>query len=235
MSRRFITATLLALSVMFFGQACATKKFVRKTIDERVAPLEGRTAELEESVRRNSSAIKEVDDRLSRRIDTVSVKAEEAEKKATEADRKAVEADRKAVAVRTDLVEATRELDTFTVVRTEKVYFKTGRFELSADEKLKLDSIASYVKGRKGTRIEIAGFADRRGGERYNIKLTDNRANEVKLYLFRAHGIDLYRITYIGAGKIDDEARTKEELQENRRVEVRVLENKVVNKSGGNG
>lgn len=235
MSRRFITATLLALSVMFFGQACATKKFVRKTIDERVAPLEGRTAELEESVRRNSSAIKEVDDRLSRRIDTVSVKAEEAEKKATEADRKAVEADRKAVAVRTDLVETSKEIDTFTVVRNEKVYFKTGRFELSADEKLKLDSIASYVKGRKGTRIEIAGYADRRGGIRYNERLTENRADEVKRYLFRVHGIDLYRITYIGAGKIDDEARTREELQENRRVEVRVLENKVVNKSGGNG
>lgn len=235
MSRRLITLMLLAVSVMFVGQACATKKYVRKTIEERVAPLEGRTAELEQSVARNTSAIKEVDERLSRRIDTVNEKADAAQRAAEEADRKAREADQKAVAVKTDLNDTKGKIDDFVVTKSVSVYFKTNRWELSPEAKAELDALASAAKSRKGTRIQIEGYADRRGGIQHNIVLTNNRAETVIRYILNTHKIELWRMQYLGAGKIDDGARSKDELQQNRRVDVRLLENAVVKNSGSAG
>ena len=50
---------LMALAVAFeFG--CATKKYVRNRVAERVTPLENRTGELEETSRRNTQQIGEL-------------------------------------------------------------------------------------------------------------------------------------------------------------------------------
>ncbi len=234
MKRRIVTFLLLAVSVTFAGQACATKKYVRKTIDERVAPLEGRTAELEQSVQRNTSAIKEVDDRLSKRIDTVSAAADAAKAAADAADRKAQEAQRTAVNVGNDLRDTKTRIDDYAQVKVVSVYFKTGRYELSPEAKAELDALATAAKGRKSYRIQIAGYADRRGGVRYNEVLTNNRADAVIRYLFNAHGVEIWRMQNLGAGKIDDGARTRDDLQKNRRVDVTLFENVVVS-GGGRG
>ena len=48
--------SVLALAVVLVAtgaSGCATKKYVRQRIDERVAPVESRTGELEETSRRN--------------------------------------------------------------------------------------------------------------------------------------------------------------------------------------
>lgn len=235
MNRRLLKVTLLALFVVFAGQACATKKYVRKSIDERVAPLEGRTAELEESVRRNTSAIKEVDERLSRRIDTVDAKADDAKRTAVEADNKAVAARKKADSVDDDLQGTKPKIDDFAVVKTASVYFDTNRYELKPEAKADLDALATAAKGRRGIRIQIEGYADRRGGVRHNELLTNNRAEAVKRYLFNVHHIEVWRMEYIGAGKIDDGDRTREGLRKNRRVDVRLFENVVVSGAAGRG
>lgn len=234
--KRCITSLCLAAAVaVFFGQACATKKFVRKTLDERVAPLEGRTAELEQSVARNTSSIKEVDSRLSARIDTVSAKAEEANTRAQTAERKAEEAQVGVEKTNTRLTETARNIDEFVEVKTVQIFFKTNSFQLSPEGKAELDALAQAAKSRKGIRIEISGFADRRGSEQRNIALTENRAKSVKLYLYNVHKIEAWRIEFIGAGKVDDGGTTAEDLQKNRRVDVRLLANKVVTSvEGGN-
>ncbi|MBX7220232.1 MAG: OmpA family protein [Blastocatellia bacterium] len=235
MNRRLFKILLLAVFVTFAGQACATKKYVRKTLDERIAPLEGRTAELEQSVQRNTSAIKEVDERLSRRIDTVTVEVDKAKSMATEADRKAVAADNRAKEVGNDLGRTKGEIDNWVVAKTTVVYFDTNRYKLRDEAKAELDAIATMAKSKKSYRIEIAGFADRRGGERHNVELTENRAREVRRYLFNVHKLDPWKMQILDAGKIDDGAKGKDALQQNRRVDVRVLENAVVKNTGTNG
>ena len=71
------------------GNGCATKKYVRNTVNERVTPLEGRTQELEETVRRNTQDINSLDDRLSKRIDDVSGRADRAQTTAESANTRA--------------------------------------------------------------------------------------------------------------------------------------------------
>jgi outer membrane protein OmpA-like peptidoglycan-associated protein len=231
MNRRFITFAVLLVSIVFVGQACATKKYVRKTLDERIAPLEGRTTELEESARRTTAAIKELDDRLSGRITAVDNKAQRATDLATEADRKAVDAKNAAIKVGNDLDDTKGRIDDWSVTKQVAVYFKTNKFDLTPEAKAELDAFASAVKPKKGYRVVFEGYADRRGGVRHNEVLTENRAKAVERYLVNTHKLDVFRLKYIGAGKIDDGARGKDALQQNRRVDVRLLENTVVNKA----
>lgn len=235
MNRRLFKILLLAVFVTFAGQACATKKYVRKTLDERIAPLEGRTAELEQSVQRNTSAIKEVDERLSRRIDTVTVEVDKAKSMATNAQNTANQAREETAKVDTNLKSTQREVDSWVVAKTASIYFDTNRYVLRDEAKAELDAIATMAKGKKSYRIEIAGFADRRGGVRHNVDLTENRAREVRRYLFNVHKLDPWKMQILDAGKIDDGAKGKDALQQNRRVEVRVFENAVVKNTGTNG
>ncbi|MBI4748434.1 MAG: OmpA family protein [Acidobacteria bacterium] len=231
MTHRIVAIVGIAVLAAVFGQGCATKKFVRKTIDERVTPLEGRTAELEESVRRTTTEIAELDKRLSDRITTVDVKVEKTTQLANQADQKASQAITKSTQVAADLNQVRTNLDDFQLLRTASVYFKTNQYNLSPESKAELDAIASLAKQKKGVRIEIAGFADKRGSINHNNQLTNRRADEVKRYLFNVHNIELWRIQQVGAGEINEGDYTREALQQNRRVDVRVIENMVVSKA----
>src|SRR5262245_14167517 len=71
---------------------CATKKYARTQVNERVTPLESRTGELEETSRRNSQEISrlagDVTD-VRRRADRAQTQAEAATNRAEEASRRA--------------------------------------------------------------------------------------------------------------------------------------------------
>ena len=59
---------------MLFASACATKKYVRNRVNERVTPLENRAGELEETSRRNTQDIS----RISRDVEDVRGRADRA-------------------------------------------------------------------------------------------------------------------------------------------------------------
>src|SRR5437870_2858420 len=96
--KRLLLVSILAILIplTFGGSGCSTKKYVRQTVNERVTPLEGRTQELEETVRRNTQDIRGVDERLSKRIDDVTGRVERAQATAETANTRAVAADENA-------------------------------------------------------------------------------------------------------------------------------------------
>src|SRR5262245_66518611 len=69
------------LAMTALGSSCATKKYVRNRIGERVTPLENRTGELEETARRNTQDIS----RLNRDIQEVRAMADRAQQQAERA------------------------------------------------------------------------------------------------------------------------------------------------------
>src|SRR5436309_3181972 len=89
------TAPVVAALVMLLliSSACATKKYVRKSVDARLTPVEGRVGELEETSRRTSQELKDLDARLSGRIEEVNKTAERANLEAQQASQKATRAD----------------------------------------------------------------------------------------------------------------------------------------------
>jgi OOP family OmpA-OmpF porin len=101
--------------------------------------------------------------------------------------------------------------------------FQLGKSIVRKPYYANINEVAKFMKENPTYRIELKGYADITGGDRWNIILSQNRANSVKKYLERK-GIDSSRITTVGFGKKDpiaDNATFKGRMK-NRRVEFEI-------------
>jgi peptidoglycan-associated lipoprotein len=102
----------------------------------------------------------------------------------------------------------------------ERVSFEFNAFSLSDAARALLDRGAECIKFRKQA-VVLAGHADERGTEEYNLVLGERRANAVKRYL-AGLGVDeasLRTISY-GEEKPLDPAQSESAWATNRRVEL---------------
>jgi peptidoglycan-associated lipoprotein len=110
-------------------------------------------------------------------------------------------------------------------VPSDRVFFDTDQFALSAEARATLDVQAEYLQRFPGVTVTIEGHADERGTREYNLALGDRRANSVRNYL-ESRGIAASRMTTISWGKERPavEGSTEEAWRQNRRA-VTVLPN----------
>jgi OmpA-OmpF porin, OOP family len=228
------TALTLAL---FFETGCATKKYVKQTVD----PVSGRVDELTEVSKRNENAIKDVDSRAQSGIQTVQAKANEVDQKALAADQKALEAqtmaksaDSKITSVETHFNQKISNIDSYKPVDNASVRFKFNHADLTDEAKAALDQLAGKVKGSKGYVLEIQGFTDNKGSEDYNLSLSQKRSESVVRYLAEQHQIPLFRMFILGLGesKQVEDNKTKEGREANRRVEINLLKSEIESMQG---
>jgi len=219
----FTVACLLTL-----GAGCATRKYARNRINERVAPLEQRTGELEETSRRNSQDI----GRLDQGVQEVRGRVERAQTQADSALTKAEQANSRADSAEQSVNDLRSNLDKYTLQNTVTVNFRFDSYALTPEATAQLDQLSAQLKGRSDYVLEIAGFADYIGSVAYNNQLTERRAEAVRRYLAEQYGIPVFRTHDLGFGKsrpIADNSSRAGRAQ-NRRVEVHVLTRSI---SGG--
>ncbi len=82
----------------------------------------------------------------------------------------------------------------------DRVFFALNESSLSGDARGTLDRQSSWLGRYPQNNVQIAGNADERGTEEYNIALGARRANAARDYLV-AHGVSSSRITTISYGK----------------------------------
>ena len=132
-------------------------------------------------------------------------------------------------------------LDDYETIRTVPVLFKLNSSLIDADGKKVLDDTATWGKAEKskgntnGWLVEVVGFADTTGNTARNRALSEKRAQAVIQYLVQVHGLDLRRLVQpfgFGEGKPVADNKTAEGRAKNRRVEIRVLQNKGINMKG---
>jgi len=200
---------------------CATKKYVRNQISERVTPLEHRTGELEETSRRNTQDI----GRLSADITDVRGKADRAQSQADTALNRADQANTRVTGAERTVSDLRANLDSYTLQNTASVRFNFDSYELTPEAKDALNQLASQIKDRDNFILEIQGFADWVGSDAYNNQLTQRRADAVRRYIAEQHNIALFRMHILGFGEVRPVAdnKTPEGRAENRRVEIRLL------------
>jgi len=222
----WILACILALG----ASGCATKKFVRNTLD----PVSQRVSTLEAQNQEQASDIEELDTGLSRTNElaqTADQKADEAGEAAQAADARAGEAGQAAAdaaSMASSGLDAMGNridgLSNYQLVRQESVVFSLSSSELSDDARAVLDQVAASVRSDAPFVVEVLGFTDTSGSAATNLALSERRAKEVVRYLAGQHNIPLRQIQMLGLGSENPAAdnATREGREQNRRVDVKV-------------
>jgi OmpA-OmpF porin, OOP family len=208
---------LVAEKVRFYESDLRTARSVesRSTpLEQRATASETRLTEVEQNAQKLSSQIDEL---------AAVANAANGGAKAAQATADAAVA---GVNATNDRISA---LDDYVPQDTAAVNFKVGSSVLTADEKAKLDAIATKALNAKGYVLEVTGFTDATGNVERNRALSQRRADAVIRYLIEQHQIPLRRIVQpYGYGESNPIAdnKTRDGRAQNRRVEVKVLVNK---------
>lgn len=112
------------------------------------------------------------------------------------------------------------------IVISKKVHFEFDKAVIRPISFPILDAVADALKRNPGIhKVRIEGHTDAKGGDAYNLRLSQKRTDAVKEY-FVAHGIDADRLVAVGYGESRsiDTNDTPEGRAKNRRVEFTILE-----------
>ena len=111
------------------------------------------------------------------------------------------------------------------VIVLDQVFFETDSWVLKVVSFPQLEELAQWLKSHSDTKILIKGHTDNRGKENYNQQLSEKRAQSVTSDL-QKRGVAAEQLKAIGYGSQQalNNNQTKEERQNNRRVEFEVVE-----------
>ena len=123
------------------------------------------------------------------------------------------------------------DIDEFNIKSTTNVSFASGKTALTEQGKADLCNVATQAQGVRNAVMLVVGYADSKGSEELNQRLSDQRATRVVNYLQQACGWKPYRmLTPSGmatANPLADNS-TPEGRAQNRRVSVNVMVSKAV-------
>jgi len=111
------------------------------------------------------------------------------------------------------------------VLSDDSVKFKADSSKLSPEAQQRLTDFADKLKNdNRNVYLEIQGHTDSRGPDNINVKLGEERAEAVRLFM-NQHGVPLNRMATISYGKQDPVAnnKTRAGRAQNRRVVLIVM------------
>ncbi len=123
------------------------------------------------------------------------------------------------------------QLDDYYIMDEVTVLFPNGKAKVPQEYVPELMQLVNKAKDIKGYMIEVKGYASAVGPAEFNQKLSSDRANNVTAILLQQSHVPLTRMLSPGAmGESDQigDAQSKEGQAENRRVVIRVLQNKAI-------
>lgn len=198
------------LSILTLSAVVATGCATQAQVDAKIAEAQGKTDEKIESVAGQVEDLQEKQRQTDLKLDELSKSSAEALRRAEEA---GMLAKGKVVFEQT--------------FNEDSIRFKTGSWELNDEAKVALDELAGKIKELdRVVYVEIQGYTDNRGGEESNDMLGQQRAEAVRRYLNKQHGMPLGRMSTISYGEMSPAAdnKTAEGRKQNRRVVIVVLE-----------
>jgi len=205
--------------------------------DLRAAQALEQTNELAEE---NLARIKETEENARRMMGQIEENTALANDARARADRAQAQADAayKAAALANNRING---LDDYEQLRSIPVLFKVNSSVLNAAAKQTIDEAAAWANAEKakgnanGWLVVVVGFADRTGNTARNRALSERRAKSVIQYLVGVHNLDLRRLVQpfgYGDSKPVADNKTAAGRAKNRRVEIRILQNKGIANRG---
>jgi outer membrane protein OmpA-like peptidoglycan-associated protein len=114
------------------------------------------------------------------------------------------------------------------IVILKKIKFKTASAEILPESNEILDAVATtLIHHPEFTLVEVAGHADERATDEYNLKLTQDRVNSVMSALV-ARKVNKSTLRAKGYGEFcpEDPGHNEEAWEKNRRVEFKIVKTK---------
>ncbi|MBX3264031.1 MAG: OmpA family protein [Labilithrix sp.] len=119
-------------------------------------------------------------------------------------------------------------IDKDNILILKKIKFKTASAEILPESNEILDAVATTINHHpEFTLIEVAGHADERASDAYNLRLTQDRVNSVMAALV-ARKVDKSKLRAKGYGEFcpEDPGHNEEAWETNRRVEFKIVKTK---------
>lgn len=123
------------------------------------------------------------------------------------------------------------DMDDYYILDEVAVYFGNGKVKVDPKYEAPLLELATKAKDVEGYVIEVTGYASSTGSTEVNQKLSEDRANNVTNVLMQKANVPLTRMLAPGAMGESRQVNTDKKAEaeaENRRVVVRVLQNKAI-------
>jgi outer membrane protein OmpA-like peptidoglycan-associated protein len=159
----------------------------------------------------------------------------EAQKQALQQQEAKVAANKAAIAANKAAIDAAvarfGQLDDYYIMDEVTVYFGNGKVKVDPKYTPQLMALVEKAKTINGYMVEVKGYASSTGNAASNQKLSEDRANNVTNILLQQGKVSLTRMLAPGAMGESEQvgnAKTPEGEAENRRVVVRVLQNKAI-------
>ena len=204
-NRRLGTALAAALALVASG--CATKKYVEGEVTQVQTRIDGVETQVEDA----QTKLQDHEGRITRTAE----EAGAASRTAQDALQRAITAGK--------LAEG--KFLSETVLSDDKVKFGFDQATLSDEAKAALDTFADKLRAdNQNVYIEIQGHTDNVGGEAYNLKLGEMRAESTRRYL-STKGVPLHRMAVIAYGESEPvtDNSSRAGRSQNRRVVLVVL------------
>jgi OOP family OmpA-OmpF porin len=201
-----------------------------RTLEANIVPVEGRVGTAEGRI----GEVEQNAQRMSGQLDELAAVSNAAAGGAVAAQE---QADRAVQGVQV-ANERINSIDDYTPEQSINVNFKLRSAALTPEAKASLDQVAEYAKSAKGFLIEVTGYAYESKNTNVNRRLSEQRAESVVRYLVENHNVPLRRILTpfgYGAKNALNDNKTRDERAENRRAEVRVLVNRGLTGTPGDG
>jgi outer membrane protein OmpA-like peptidoglycan-associated protein len=229
-------ASLILGGFTILGSACATKDFVEKQMSATEAKLTQQATatetKLTERVDLQETKLRETADRVGagrQAIDAASQQLKGLDTRVGEMGVLATGAKTRAEAAHdanARLSERLARRNSYRLLETRFLYFERDRAEIRNQDITELEEVAKVLKADVNAVLELQGFADPRGSDRYNYELARERADAVTRYLVQRHGIELRQVRAVSMGKVAlvaGEKPSTEALAKARRVDIRLL------------
>jgi len=121
------------------------------------------------------------------------------------------------------------QLDDYYILDEVTVYFRNGEVKLDPQDSAQLKKLAEKAKTIEAYNIQVIGYASSSGSAALNQSLSEDRADSVTNFLVQEGHIPLTNLLAPGAmgesRQVGDD-KTAEGQAQNRRVVVRILQNK---------
>jgi len=230
-ARKSVTTAMLALGMVAATTGCATKKYVKTSVDTRAQELSARLDNTDNTVKATQTSVEELNGvtrEHGQKIATLDTSIKQNEQKTQQAMQTGEAAQQAATKVGgqvTTLENRFQNRNHYVSLKEEQVHFKFNSAKLDDQSKQVLNDLAQQLKDNPDAILVMEGHTDSAGTPDYNVQLGQRRAEAVIRYLAVDQGLPINRISQLSFGEEKPLAdnKTKEGREQNRSVVVRVM------------